>query len=250
MKMKKITQKILIYDLDDTLVDTSDVYYSARKEFLQILTKQGIPYDQGKDTFEKIDTDNIATFGHDPKRYKASMLGTYKIFCDKYQIAMSDKIVKDLEKCGDIITKKMPRLISDAVELLSWGQKNHRQVLFTRGTESLQTRKILYSGLSKFFDTVKIASSKNTDVLRNLLKEIGAERHNCWIVGDSIKSDINPAIELGVNCILYLYTHKSYVWQQEYNYKPEGYFYYTENLLEVKDIIERPGDFEKVNRVN
>jgi putative hydrolase of the HAD superfamily len=244
-----MNQTILIYDLDDTLIDTSDVYYSTRKKFLYILGEQGISSEDALELFESIDTGNVEIYGHKPERYKISMLETYEVLCKKYQIPKSVVVSKDLEKCGSAILEKMPELIDDAIALLSWGHKKYKQVLFTRGIESLQVQKIRYAGLSEFFDIIKVVSTKNTDILKILLKEIGTEKYNCWVIGDSIKSDINPAIELGLNCILYLYEHHSYFWQQEYGYEAKGSFYCVKRLLEVKDVIENPSNFEKVRSV-
>ena len=113
-----MNQKILIYDLDDTLVDTSDVYHSARKRFLQIMEEQGFLTKEALEVFENIDTYNMGVYGHEPKRYKISMLQAYGSLCKKFHITKSDEIAKALDVCGNIITEKMPELISDAEDLL------------------------------------------------------------------------------------------------------------------------------------
>ena len=242
-----MNQTILIYDLDDTLVDTSEVYYFARKNFLNILKQQNFSIEQALDVFENIDTHNVEIYGHKPERYKISMLQTYETLCKKSHITKSEIITNAIDVCGNIKKKKMPELISDAEKLLKWGKKRYRQVLFTRGSESLQTQKIKYAGLSDFFDVIKIVEIKNTNVLCSFLKEIRANSQDCWIIGDSIKSDINPAIELGINCILYLYEHHSYFWQQEYGHEAKGEFYCVKKLLKIQDIIECPENFKKIS---
>lgn len=241
--------KVLIYDLDDTLVDTSEVYYSVREKFLQILIDEGFPSEKILDLFETIDTKNITIYGHRPERYKISMLETYDSCCKKFSFLIKDNILKELEKCGKTILEKMPLLIDNALELLEWGYKNYRQVLFTRGLESLQIQKITHVGLTHFFDKIKVVSTKDKQILSGFLSEINACKEDCWIIGDSVKSDINPAIELGINCILYLYQHHSYFWRQEYGEQAKGDFYCVKNLLEIKDVIENPNNFKKMCRL-
>ena len=64
-----VNNKLLIFDFDDTLVDTSDVYYRARKCFIQVLVKNGIDADIAVKTFEEVDSSNITKFGFSPNRY-------------------------------------------------------------------------------------------------------------------------------------------------------------------------------------
>ncbi len=244
-----MNHKTLIYDLDDTLVDTSDVYYSARTSFLGLMESQGISSEEALKLFESIDTKNVEIHGHKPERYKISMLEAYEAICHRLKAEKSPVVINELERCGNTILEKMPELIQDAIELLRWGHRKYRQVLFTRGIVSLQMQKIHHAHLSEFFDIVKIVGTKNAATLAELIEEIGAECQDCWVVGDSVKSDINPAIELGIECILYLYEHHSYFWQQEYGHEPIGSFYCTQRLLEVKDIIEDPSKFRKIRSV-
>lgn len=92
-------------------------------------------------------------------------------------------------------------------------------------------------------------NDKDTQAIAQLIQEQGFSPSSAWIIGDSVKSDINPGIGAGAKCILYLYTHDEYQWIQEYGVKPVGPFYLATTLHEVRRILESPGDFTPVTAI-
>ena len=180
-----------------------------------------------------------------PKRYGVSMHDTYRCFLEAKKLDDDKDIKRKITECGDIILKKMPILIKGAKELLEWGKENCKQVLFTRGVKELQNRKINTAGIRNYFYYIEIVNSKGAHELKKLLKRINADIKSTWMIGDSIKADVNPSIEAGLNCILYIYEHHTYYWQQEYGHDAIGPFYCVKELREVRNIIENPGYYEK-----
>ena len=73
---------------------------------------------------------------------------------------------------------------------------------------------------------------------------------NTWVIGDSIKSEINPALNVGMKAILFKYRHSEYIWEQEYGSISIDSFYMVESLPEIIDIIKNPSIFEKKNSVD
>jgi putative hydrolase of the HAD superfamily len=102
------------------------------------------------------------------------------------------------------------------------------------------------TGISRYFKRIEVVPQKDADVLRRVTGEEGASPSTTWVIGGSIKSDINPALEVGAKCVLYLYTHASYRWLQEYGDAPKGPFYVAKALAEIRDIIESPARFTMV----
>lgn len=95
-----------------------------------------------------------------------------------------------------------------------------------------------------YFDFIKVVSQKNANVFSNFLQDIGYHPKNTWIIGDSIKSDINPGIEVGAKCIFYVYKHPHYYWIQDYEYYTLGSFYKVYKLHEIRNILEAPSNFD------
>lgn len=240
--------QLLIFDFDDTLVDTSDVYYRARKCFLQILKENSIDTDTAVKIFEEVDSSNIKLFGFSPDRYGRSMLGTYDLIAKKNKIIKSEEDIKKINSCGRIVLEEYPELINGACKLLRWASDNFTLALLTRGTYELQMKKINYVGISKYFRCIEVVKEKNRLSVQRLIDGLEMKPADTWVIGDSIKSDINPGIEADAKCILYFYTHHSYRWEQEYTgIQAKGQFYKATNLKEIKEILKSPKEFRMIS---
>jgi putative hydrolase of the HAD superfamily len=71
----------------------------------------------------------------------------------------------------------------------------------TKGDQEVQTSKVVRSGLGHFFDGVHVVSEKNAQVIQDLLNQYGLNPDRTWMVGNSPRSDINPALKAGVGAI-------------------------------------------------
>lgn len=223
-------KKFIIFDLDDTLLDTSDLYWSVKDDMLNLFCEL-----TGKDKktldreFEDIEHENMKTYGYDPNRYKFSAIE----LCKKYKIDDKDIII-----CTERISIEYPKKIDHADKLLLHLQDNFSLALLTRGEEDLQNRKLLHTGLAKYFDekNIQVVPNKNKSVFLNFLKELNVHPHECIVIGDSIKSDINPSIEAGIDVIHYNYKHEIYEWEQDKE-NTEHNFISVDCLSEIKDIL-------------
>jgi len=242
--------KLAIFDLDDTLIDTSHVYWLSRSRFVDALVLNGFNGADVLALFEKNDTLHIAEYGFIPERYLKTMEVTYLELCQKNNILASDSLMLSIRGAGEIVQRTVPSLLPGAVDLLKGvrdlGFKVH---LLTRGVEDVQRRKIEFHRMAEYFEGIDIVSKKDAEVFSGVMKNYNVLPHDCWVVGDSVKSDINPGYSAGANCILYLYSHHSYYWQQEYGVAPVGEFFMAQDLLEVLDIFRNPLLRDKVSDV-
>ncbi len=235
--------ELLVFDLDDTLVDTSDVYWRARTGFVQALATQGIDPDTATEEFEKVDTLHIETMLFAPQLYGKSMSVTYSNLLEQLNLAPSVIILEQITVLGRYVLDHLPEPIDGAHELLDWAVKRFQLALLTRGEDKLQRRKLEKARLSKYFDIVQVVPYKDATTFRTIIKEADQQPEATWVIGDSIKSDINPGLNAGAQCILYAYRHASYQWRQEYGYSPVKPFYIINKLREAKDLLETPRSF-------
>lgn len=230
--------QLLIFDLDDTLLDTSDLYWRARSIFVKKLSKEGFEKAVIVDEFEKIDTKNIQKIGFSPYRYGKSMSETYVFLCSQFNRNIQKETLTFLsDVAGQVVVNTVPNVIKGAIELLEWTHRKFYLVVLTRGEEKVQYKKLQESKLIKYFREIYIVPYKNVQVFQSTLTKIGFEPDQTWVIGDSIKSDINPGILVGAKCILYNYKHHSYSWIQEHDSKPIGNFYKVNDLLDIVSIL-------------
>lgn len=233
-------KKLIIFDLDDTLMDTSDLYWRAKNRFIKLLNDYNIDSEQADLTFERIDHENFHLLGHSPVRYRKSMLDTYAYYVEKGVLESDNLLENKIYDCGEMIRNIVPKLIDHAKESLAWCKGYFELALATRGVKYLQKKKIRHYNLDKFFSKVEIVETKNKEFYYNLINESGYYPENVWIIGDSIKSEINPGLSIGANCILYKYFHPDYHWVQEHSSEPLSHdFYAINSLSEIKEILSK-----------
>jgi putative hydrolase of the HAD superfamily len=232
--------KLVIFDLDDTLIDTSHVYWVARKRFADTVKTQGVPEDIIIDTFEHIDAENIKKFGLVPSRYGVSMSETYDVLASKYSLHRHESVAREIKICGDVVLHSLPKLIPGAMDLLKWVSTQFDLVLLTRGIPELQQKKVESRRIAHFFKSIQIVPYKGPTDFERVVERSGLRPEDAWAIGDSIRSDINPALAAGLNAILYRYSHHSYYWRQEYGVTPSGPFFCVDKLTDIKEVLESP----------
>jgi putative hydrolase of the HAD superfamily len=242
---RKNSDTWVILDLDDTLVDTSDVYYMARETFLEQMVSLRFPRIQVLETFERIETKNINQLGIFPERYSQSMAEAYHLLCAKRKIQPLKKMEELIGKTGRIVIQTVPKPLPGAFPLLRWLNSHYFVVLVSRGDDYYQRKKVKAAGLDPYFHRLFIVQEKTSSTLKKIARSLGRDIGSSWVIGDSIKSDVNPGIKAGARCILYEYRHKRYYWRQEYGEEPEGEYFLAKKLADIKKIIECPEKWPK-----
>lgn len=228
-------KKLLVFDLDDTLLDTSDLYWKVKEEFIQFIYKEGNDKDELRNQFEKIDTANMKEFGFSPIRYRYTMSQMFQAIFGSVSQSEQDKIFQIANR----IYSEVPRVIEGAIPFLDWAKDFFTIALLTRGEERLQRYKIDQRDLQKYFnDRIQIVDFKDEFIYREFINSLGFNCSDCTVIGDSIKSDINPALKIGATAILYQYTHHSYHWLQEHDAQPFANNYLRiVHLNQLKDLL-------------
>jgi putative hydrolase of the HAD superfamily len=104
-------------------------------------------------------------------------------------------------RIGRSVFTSTPPAVRGVNEVLSTLMKTHRLALFTAGDQEIQKRRLEAFQRIHYFDHVRIVPLKDADQLGALLREIRAKPLNTWAVGDSLRSDIYPAVQHGLKAI-------------------------------------------------
>jgi putative hydrolase of the HAD superfamily len=206
---------MIIFDLDDTLINTSHLFYEVREKFINLVS-DSTSSDKVREAFEGIDDRNIKLFGYNPWRYTISMIQSLQYMAVRSdELDISSSRYKEVISIGSRIKKDIPPLINGAKKVLNDLQEENHLILVTRGEKELQKRKIEYHGLSKYFSRIEIVPSKSVDLFSKISSRSSLKNENVWSVGDSPKWDIEPALDAGLNAILVEYTHPKYEWAHD-----------------------------------
>lgn len=191
-----------IFDLDDTLIETNKVFLEAEQTFFHELEKLGFDRGTAERIFIELDINNVERFGFMPKRFYTTMGETYEAMCRLDGKRKNRATKKRLEDIGRHIFRIKYQVLDGVFPVLEMLMHNRdKLLLWTRGDTQVQRRKLLSSGLDKYFSHIYILSNKTKSELLEIVEENQLPLSTTWVVGDSIRSDINPGLEAGVNAI-------------------------------------------------
>ncbi|WP_330486126.1 HAD family hydrolase [Tumidithrix elongata] len=203
-----VAKTTIFLDGDDTLWKTQELYNDAKSKFAFLLNESGIPESQESIIlkFDAMDALRVATRGLTPQRFTESMLILYSSLASQFSLEYKTSIEKKILDISRTI-RQPPKLYEDTVDSLVSLKKEFRLILFTAGHPSTQKRKILSLhrhsfDVESYFDEIRIVPLKNEERLRRVLKLMKLSPHEVWFLGNSLRSDILPAVSVGANAVL------------------------------------------------
>jgi putative hydrolase of the HAD superfamily len=193
---------VIVFDADDTLWTTQELYDSAKARFFAWLASFGHDPGAAASLYSEIDLENVTRLGLSRERFPSSMEATYRALCSSQSREPEAAGVAQARTFATWVFEATPALRPGAEEVLERLAETYRLVLFTAGDPEVQWARIRASGLAGYFDQVRVTPRKTVDSWRSLLRELPARADTTWSVGNSVRSDINPALELGLRCVL------------------------------------------------
>ncbi|MFZ4414899.1 MAG: HAD family hydrolase [Bacteroidales bacterium] len=224
--------KIIGFDADDTLWVNEPFYRETEKQFARILS----PYfaeNEVNDELFKTEMQNLTLYGYGAKSFILSMIET------ALQLSKNKISAFEISKIIEIgkAQLNLPIELLEGVELVLQNlQPGYKLILATKGDLLDQEQKLKKSGLIKYFHHIEIMSDKHETNYRKLIKRLEIEPQDFVMIGNSIKSDILPVVNIGASAI-----HVPYhtTWQHENDHaETDNSKYVTVNkLVEILKIL-------------
>ncbi len=226
-------QAVIIFDFDDTLVETTIFYNQAKDRFRELMEQLGL-YDH--DLLEVLNQNDIANIraygGYRKECFPHALAQTYDHYCQSYKREVCAIVRREIEELGWWVFEQPPETLPGARETLTRLYEHFPLVLLTRGEPEFQEARLLASGLDGFFHRVYIVHEKNETVFSRIINESKALVSRSWSIGNSLRFDINPAFKIGLNCIYY----PRNLWDFE-NEEPVGPYHEIGHLAEITPLI-------------
>jgi putative hydrolase of the HAD superfamily len=197
--------ELVLVDFDDTLVDTAPRFQRARRALFDLLINLGFDEESVRRTHhDEIDPLMRKRFGFGPKRLEHAFRGTYEHLCTGAQRALDEAIATQCAHIGRTVAGTPP-LLAGALDALRRLAEALPTALYTQaGDIDYQLACITDCGLLDIVhhERVRITERKTTEQFRAVLSEFEiTSPANVWMIGNSMRSDINPALESGANAI-------------------------------------------------
>lgn len=188
----------LVIDADDTLWENNVYFEQAFDAFLEFLSHSRLQPFEIRAILDEIELANIKTHGYGALNFARNL-------CQCYERLVERAILPgDAERIMDLAAKIMQQpveLIPGVAETLEYLASRHDLTLFTKGNAEEQKLKIDRSGVGIWFGHTQIVREKDSEAYRRLVEDRGLDPAKTWMIGNSPKSDINPALAAGLNAV-------------------------------------------------
>ncbi|HUA60017.1 MAG TPA: HAD family hydrolase [Verrucomicrobiae bacterium] len=199
-----MTRQFLIIDADDTLWENNIYFERAFEEFVAFLDHSSMTPAQVRGVLDEIESANNRIHGYGTLNFARNLRETYQ------HLAERDVSQADLETVvgfAEQILECPMEVITEVPETLEYLAARHDLTLFTKGHPEEQRLKLDRSGLGGFFGHAAIVKEKDAAAYRSLVRERELDPARTWMIGNSPKSDINPALEAGLNAVFVPHAH-------------------------------------------
>ena len=185
--------KVIAFDADDTLWVNEPYFRTAEKAFCELL-KEYVPEEECNELLYKFEIQNLPLYGYGIKPFVLSLIEA-AITISKKQIPL--KIVSEIIAIGKEMLQMPVELIDGIEATLAHLSKKYLLVMATKGDLLDQERKLIKSGLEKYFHHIEVMSDKQPKNYQKLITHLDIPPSQFLMVGNSLKSDVLPVLEIG-----------------------------------------------------
>ena len=221
------------FDADDTLWHNERFFRITQERFAELLADFA-PQDHLEERLLEAEKRNVGHYGFGIKGFVLSMIET-AIEVTEEKVPAS--VIGELMAAGREMLEHPIELLPHAREAIEALAPSHQLILITKGDLLDQERKLAQSGLGEMFDWVEIVSHKVPEVYSRTFQRHGDGADRAMMVGNSMRSDVVPAIEAGSWGV---YVPHGLVWELEKAEKPASHSRYAEinDLGGLADLVK------------
>ncbi|MDQ2712785.1 MAG: HAD hydrolase-like protein [Acidobacteriota bacterium] len=191
-------RQFLIFDADDTLWENNIYFEAAFDQFCDFLAHSSMSPAAIRSILDEIEIANTKIHGYGSRNFARNLAACYKHLAER-DISEADlRVVMDF---AHTILEQPIELLDGVEETIDELARRHALTIFTKGDPEEQQIKIDRSGLARYFDHAAIVKEKNEPAYRKLADERGFFPGQTWMVGNSPRSDIWPALDAGLNAV-------------------------------------------------
>jgi putative hydrolase of the HAD superfamily len=202
----------LLIDADDTLWENNIYFERAFEEFVAFLDHSSLTAPAIRAVLDEIEEANSRIHGYGSLNFGRNLSQCYNRLAER---EVREEDLATVKGFAARILEKPIEVIDGVPETLEYLSLRHELTLFTKGHPEEQRLKVERSGLGAFFHHTAIVKEKDTGAYRRLVAERAMDTGHTWMIGNSPKSDINPALEAGLRAVFIPHAHTWVLEKQE-----------------------------------
>jgi putative hydrolase of the HAD superfamily len=188
----------LLIDADDTLWENNIYFERAIAAFIGFLNHRQYDPAEVRQALNAVERETILSHGYGLTSFTRSLVTCFERLSPA---PVTEEEVQRILSFARAIAEQEIELLPGVSETLAELASRHRLILMTKGDHAEQADKLARSGLALYFSAVEIVQEKDPPTYREVIHRHELAPHTSWMIGNSIKSDINPALEAGLHAV-------------------------------------------------
>lgn len=198
----------LLMDADDTLWENNIHFEQAIHAFITFLNHSRLSPQEVRAVLDEVER----LMGYGSVNFTKSLVETYRQLVER---EVREEDLQQVRWFGEQIRAQPLHLLDGVIETLEYLSARHDLILLTKGDFEEQTLKIERSGIAGLFRQLLIVPEKDVATYRRVIAELEIIAQHTWMVGNSPRSDINPALAAGLNAIFVPHPHTWHLEHEE-----------------------------------
>jgi putative hydrolase of the HAD superfamily len=206
----------LLIDADDTLWENNIYFERAIAAFISYIDHKEYSREEVREKLNEVERENVRLHGYGLTSFRRALVTCFEsLTTGPMTPAKHERIMSFAQSIAD----QEIELLQGVEETLPVLASRHRLILMTKGNEVEQADKLARSGLGHFFTAVEVPREKDPDAYREVCAKYELTPHTTWMIGNSPRSDINPALACGLHAV---YIHHPHTWVLEHEVRDEA----------------------------
>jgi putative hydrolase of the HAD superfamily len=233
--LRQAPGQTLLFDADDTLWENNIYFEQAISSFISYLDHRTHTHEEVREHLNRVERATIQQHGYGLKSFRRSLIACFEQLTDK---PLTPEKHARIASFAQSIADQEIELLAGVPSTIAELSTRHRCILVTKGDDEEQRDKLRRSGLAPHFAAVEVLPEKTDAAYRELAHQHECDHGRTWMIGNSPKSDINPALAAGLNAI---FIPHGFTWILEHevvNAPPLG-----QHLIELASFADLPQHF-------
>ncbi len=209
----------LLIDADDTLWENNIYFERAIAAFISFLDHHEYSPAEVRQTLNEVERETILSHGYGLTSFTRSLVDCFERLSPAQVTEERRERIRGFAKT---IAEQEIELLPGVAETLAALSTRHQLILMTKGNRAEQADKLARSGLASYFAAVEIPAEKDRQAYREVVTRHEIKPHTAWMIGNSPKSDINPALAAGLHAVFLFHPDTWVLEHAEVDKPPEG----------------------------
>jgi len=188
----------LLIDADDTLWENNIYFERAIANFISFLNHHEYTPDQVREVLWEVERENIRRHGYGMHSFALALVNCFEQLSVE---PLTSALHETIRGFAYAIAEHPMEILPEVPETLAELAQRHRLFLLTKGNINEQSGKLERSGLKAYFTAVEVVAEKDAPAYAAVVEKYALVREQTWMIGNSPKSDINPALEAGLHAV-------------------------------------------------